>query len=171
MRGVAGFSKKREWLKYGLRRVRVATGELAFCVAVCVQWHESQGRCPKVQKNTHICKFFHYFSPPPPLPSPLPIRYHSDVSLQDIANFLAPSQRATKKRTLSRVSSFISYLSFTLLFHHLSISVVFYTVEENLEITVFDKLTIFLALHSYLLYGSTCGWFELHTNCIHTDIT
>ena len=68
MRGVAGFSKKREWLKYGLRRVRVATGELAFCVAVCVQWHESQGRCPKVQKKSQIRKFFTIF---PHLP-----RYH-----------------------------------------------------------------------------------------------
>lgn len=140
MRGVAVFSKKREWLKYGLRRVRVATGELAFCVAVCVQWHESQGRCPKLQKKIHICKFSNNIfkmtydikcklsttsflspwkgrlgkvAPPLPLPSPLALRYHSDVSLQDIAIFLGSSQRATKKRTLFRASSFISYLSFT----------------------------------------------------------
>ena len=39
-------------LAYGLRRVGVATRELA-CV---VDWEASQGRCPKVQQKMHICK-------------------------------------------------------------------------------------------------------------------
>ena len=39
-------------LAYGLHSAKVATRELA-CV---VDWEASQGRCSKVQKNTHIRK-------------------------------------------------------------------------------------------------------------------
>ena len=52
------------------------------------------------------------------------------------------------------------------LLNHLAFSVVFHSIEEDVEVTIFDELVIGLLIYHNILYSR---WFVLYAECINTE--